>query len=334
MKAIRLHETGGPEKFVVEDTPQPAAGPGEIVVRVRCAALNHRDVFISQGLYPGIALPRTLGSDGAGEVAALGANVAGPPVGTPVVIDPTIGWGNDPEVWSPGATILGMPRDGTFAQYVAVPAENVHAKPAHLAYEAAAAMPLAGLTAYRATFTRGKLKSGESVLITGIGGGVQTFVLLYAKHVGARIAVTSGSDEKLARARALGAEVAVNYATSANWQKEVRAAFGSVDLAIDSAGGDAFAKALGLVRPGGRVVTYGGTSGDATIKMFPLFWNQLSVYGTSMGSPWDFRAMLALFESAALQPAIDRVYAMDEVVEAARRMNQASQFGKIVLAID
>ncbi|MGZ6160392.1 MAG: zinc-binding dehydrogenase [Vulcanimicrobiaceae bacterium] len=323
MLAVRLHETGGPENLVVEDVPQPQPAPGEVLVRIRTAALNHRDVFITQGLYPNIQLPRILGADCAGELD-----------GARVVIDPMLGWGDDPDVWDARATILGMPRDGTFAQYVAVPKENVYPAPAHLSDAEVAALPLAGLTAYRATFTRGKLQPGETVLITGVGGGVQTFVLLYAKHIGARAIVTSGSDAKLERAKALGADVAINYRTTPDWHKAARQAAGSIDVVVDSAGGETFAKALTVIRPGGRAVTYGGTTGDATIKLFPVFWNHLSIYGTSMGSPSDFRGMLALFNEPSLRPIVDEVFPMHDVVDAAKRMHDAGQFGKIVLNIE
>jgi zinc-binding alcohol dehydrogenase/oxidoreductase len=322
MKAVRLHEIGGPQNLVVEDVSQPQPQSGETLVRIRAAALNHREVFITQGLYPNIKLPCILGADGAGEAD-----------GKPVVIDPTIGWGDDERVWKPTATILGVPLAGTLAQYVCVPKENVHEKPAHLSFEEAAALPLAGVTAFRALFTRGELRSGETVLLTGIGGGVQTFALQYAKAAGARVIATSSSDEKLERAKALGADVTVNYKADADWHKTVRKAAGTIDLIVDSAGGDTFAKALTIVRPGGRVVTYGGTAGDAKIRMFPVFWNQLDVRGSSMGSPADFRAMLQFVSKHDIKPAIDRVYDMDDVVAAAERLNEAGQFGKIVLRV-
>lgn len=321
MKAVRLHEIGGPANAGLDEVPQPQPSQGETLVRVRAAALNHRDVFITQGLYPNIKLPCILGADGAGE-----AN------GNAVVIDPAMGWGEDERVWRPDSSILGVPRDGTFAQYVAVPAGNVHAKPAHLSMEEAAAIPLAGVTAYRAVFTRGELRVGETVLITGIGGGVQTFALLYAKAAGARVIVTSSSDEKLQRAKDLGADLTLNYRTDAEWHKAARKA-GPIDLAIDSAGGETFARILGLVRPGGRVVTYGGTAGDAKIKMFPVFWNQLDIRGTSMGSPADFRAMLEFISEHRIKPVIDRVYDVSEIVPAMERMQDAAQFGKIVLRL-
>jgi len=322
MHAARLYETGGPEKVVLEEVPAPEAREGETLVRVRAAALNRRDVYITRGLYPGIALPCILGADCCGEAG-----------GAEVVVDPTIGWGGDERAWNSDATILGVPRDGTFAQFVAVPKENVHAKPAHLSSEEAAALPLGGVTAYRAAFTRGKLQPGETVLITGVGGGVQTFALLYAKAIGARTVVTSSRDGKLERAKALGADVAINYATTPDWHKAVRAAVGAVDLAIDSAGGDSFAKALSVVRPGGRAVTYGGTSGDTSLKMFPIFWHQLSIFGTSVGSPADFKAMLEFVSQHRIKPVVDRVYELAEVKSAMQRMDDALQFGKIVLRI-
>lgn len=322
MKAVRLHEIGGPQNLVVEEVPQPQPQPGETLVRIRAAALNHREVFITQGLYPNIKLPCIIGADGAGEADGKG-----------VVIDPTIDWGDDQRVWKPTASILGVPLPGTFAEFVCVPRENVHEKPAHLSFEEAAALPLAGVTAFRAAFTRGELRADETVLITGIGGGVQTFVLLYAKAIGARVAVTSGSDEKLERAKSLGADIAVNYKSDPDWHKTVRKAAGTVDVVIDSAGGDTFAKALTIVRPGGRVVTYGGTTGDAKIRMFPVFWNQLDVRGSSMGSPADFRAMLKFVSEHRIKPVIDRVYDMSEAAAAAERLNEAGQFGKIVLTV-
>lgn len=321
MRAVRLFQTSGPEALRVEDVPVPRPAAGEALVRVRAAALNHRDVYVTQGKYPGIALPVTPGSDGAGECH-----------GREVVIDPMLDWGDDDRAWRKGSSILGMPRDGTFAQYVAVPSGNVYPKPAHLSAEEASALPLGGLTAYRALFTRGAVRSGETVLITGVGGGVQTLALLFAKSAGARVVVTSGSDAKLARAADLGADVCVNYRTDEAWHKTVRAA-GPVDLVVDSSGGASLARAIEAVRPGGRVVIYGGTTGDATLRPFSIFWNHVDLLGTSMGSPRDFAAMLAFVERERIRPVVDRVYAMQDVVAAARRMEAAEQFGKIVLTI-
>jgi NADPH:quinone reductase-like Zn-dependent oxidoreductase len=337
MKAVRLNEIGGPQNLRLETIPDLEPGAGEILVNVKRAAFNRRDVFITQGLYPGISLPRTLGSDGAGVVAGVGPGVAGPAVGTPVVIDPMLNWGNDPNLWDAKASsILGMPHDGTFAEYVVVPAQNVHPKPAHLSDDEAAALPLAGLTAYRALVTRGRITRDDVVLITGIGGGVQTFALLFAAYIGARTIVTSSSDAKLARAQAMGADVAINYATSEAWAKEARAAAGGggPSLIIDSAGGDTFAQCLDIARPGARIVTYGGTSPKSNVRLFSIFWKHLDILGTSMGSPSDFAGMLALVADGKLTSAIDEVVPMADAAAAAERLNTSAQFGKVVLAID
>lgn len=332
MRAVRLHAIGGPEDLRVDEIEVAAPRESEVLVRVRAAALNRRDVFITQGLYPKIRLPVTLGSDGAGEIAALGSVFAGLEIGDEVVIDPMIDWGDDPRVWDAAhSSILGMPREGTFAQYMAVPAENVYPKPQHLSVEEAAAIPLAGLTAYRAVVTRGALGPRETVLITGVGGGVQTFVLLFAKRLGARVIVTSSSDEKLERAKSLGADVTINYKTTPDWHKSLRSE--GIDLVIDSSGGDTLRKALDLIRPGGRVVIYGGTTGEATIRLFPLFWKHVSVLGTSMGSPQDFAGMLELFGDG-LRPVVDRVFALDDAVLAFEHLAAANQFGKVVLRVE
>jgi zinc-binding alcohol dehydrogenase/oxidoreductase len=333
MLAVRLREMRSAEALSIEEIPIPAVRDDELLVRVRAAALNHRDLFITEGLYPNVRLPVTLGSDGAGEIAALGAVTANLKSGEEVVIDPMLGWGDDSRVWDAArTTILGMPRDGTLAQYVAVPVDNVYRKPSHLSMEEAAAIPLAGLTAYRAIFTRGGVRRGETVLITGVGGGVQTFVLLFAKHAGAHAIVTSSSDEKLDRARALGADLAINYTKTPDWPKLLRST-APVDLVVDSSGGETLRKALDVVRPGGRIVIYGGTTGDATIKMFPLFWKHVTILGTSMGSPDDFSAMLALFEEG-LRPVVDSVFAFHDAAVAFERLAVADQFGKVVVRVD
>jgi zinc-binding alcohol dehydrogenase/oxidoreductase len=321
MKAVRLHEAAGPRSLRIEDVAIPTPAPGEVLVRVHAAAFNRRDVFITQGLYPGIELPKILGSDAAGVEAENGESV---------VINPMLNWGDDEHVWGRNASILGMPHDGTFAEYVSVPKENLFPKPAALTMEEAAAIPLAGLTAYRALFTRGQLKRGETVLIPGAGGGVQTFVLLFAKAAGARAIVTSGSQEKLERARALGSDVAIDYTATPQWEKSIKR--GEVDLVVDSSGGDTLAKALSVLRPGGRAVIYGGTRPESNVRLFPIFWNHIDIRGTSMGSPSDFAAMLEMFQSG-LKPAIDRMYPMTDAVSAAERMAAGDQFGKIVLRI-
>jgi NADPH:quinone reductase-like Zn-dependent oxidoreductase len=335
MRAVRLHEIdreNGPKHFRVDQVDDPVPGAGETLVKIARAAFNRRDVFISQGLYPGIQLPCIPGSDGVGTVAAHGDGAQGPAVGTRVVIDPTLGWGSDQRIWQRTAQVLGMPHQGTFAEYIAVPAGNVHPAPASLSDDEAAAIPLAGVTAYRALVSRGGCTKDDVVLIPGVGSGVQTFVLLFAKKIGAKVIVTSSSEEKLARAKAMGADVAINYKTTEKWEKDVGAVDGGPSLVVDSAGGDTLSKAINVTRYGGRVVIYGGTLGDAKIRPYSVFWRQLDIMGSSMGSPRDFAEMLALFDGS-LKPAVDRVYAMDDVVEAAEKMNGGEQFGKVVLAV-
>jgi NADPH:quinone reductase-like Zn-dependent oxidoreductase len=335
VKAVVLRELGEPENLILTDVPDPTPGPGEAVVRLKAAALNHRDVWIRRGQYAKIQLPAILGSDGAGVVEAVGEGVASSWVGQAVVIDPSMGWGDDDRVQGKDFRILGMPDEGTYAQYVKVPAQNLHAKPAHLSDEEAAALPLAGVTAYRAVITRGEVRSGDLVLVTGIGGGVSSFALPIAVTQGAQVFVTSGSDDKIALAKSHGAAGGVNY-RSADWEKEMLTLTGGrrFDAVIDSVGGETFTKALGLLRPGGRIVTYGATTG--AVKEFLLqriFWNQLDVRGTTMGSPRDFAGLLKLFTDHHLRPTVDHVYPLAEVAEAHRRMEAAGQAGKLVLAI-
>ena len=335
MRAVRIHaidREAGPQQFRVDSVDDPTPAAGEMLVKIRRAAFNRRDVFISQGLYPRIQLPCVPGSDGVGTVAALGDGVRGPAVGTRVVLDPTMGWGDNPRVWRREAHVLGMPDQGTFAEYIAIPAGNVHPAPASLSDDEAAAVPLGGVTAYRALVTRGQCTKDDVVLIPGIGSGVQTFALLFAKKIGAKVIVTSSSDEKLERAKKLGADVGINYKTAEKWEKDVAAIDGGPTLVIDSVGGDTFAKALNVARYGARVVTYGGTTGDAKIRPFSVFWKQLDVMGSSMGSPADFANMLGMWDGS-IKPIVDSVYAMDDVVEAATKVDKGDQFGKVLLAI-
>jgi NADPH:quinone reductase-like Zn-dependent oxidoreductase len=333
MNAIVLREIGGPERLALEHIPDPQPGPGEAVVRLRAAALNHRDAWIRQGLYAGITLPIVLGSDGAGTVQAVGVGVDPTLLGTAVVINPSLDWGNDDRVQGPAYRILGLPDNGTYADYVKVPATNLFAKPDTLSWETAAATPLAGLTAYRALVTRARVQPGEMVLVTGIGGGVATFALLVARRLGARVVVTSGSDAKIARARQLGAEGGVNYKAE-NWGRAVQALCdGGPDVIIDSAGRDALPTLVDIVKPGGRIVTFGATTGSpSTIEVRRIFWKQISILGSTMGTPREFGEMLKMFDGT-LAPVVDRVFPLAAAADAHRRMDQADQFGKIVLEI-
>jgi zinc-binding alcohol dehydrogenase/oxidoreductase len=334
MRAVVLSALGDPDHLSIEERPDPRPGPGQAVVRLRAAALNHRDVWIRLGQYAGIKLPVILGSDGAGEVLETGEGVDAGWKGREVVIDPSFGWGSDDHAQGSSFNILGLPVDGTYAEQVLVPAANLHPKPAHLSWEEAAAMPLASVTAYRALVTRAQVAPGETVVVTGIGGGVATCALLIAKRLGARVYVTSGSDAKLAAAITHGADGGVNYRKD-DWTKTLIAETGSrPDVVVDGAGGDTFNRSLDLLKPGGRYVSYGSTTGPANnVEMRRIFWKQLNVLGSTMGPPGDFAAMVKLYNASGLRPVIDKVFPLEQASDAHIRMEAGDQFGKIVLRI-
>lgn len=320
MKALVLHALRqGLDHW---EMPDPHPVKGEALVALRAAALNHRDLFITQGLYAGIKFPVILGSDGAGEYR-----------GRPVVIDPSLDWGPDPRAQGRAFRVLGMPDDGTFAEQIAIPRANVHPKPAHLTWEQAAALPLAGVTAWRALFTRCRLRPGERALITGIGGGVALMALQLAAAAGAEVFVTSGSDEKINKAIALGAKAGANYRLP-DWDKTLKKEAGGFDVVLDSAGGDGFGALPGLCNPGARIGVYGGTLGKINgLSPQPVFWKQLSILGSSMGARLDFRRMLAFVARHEIVPVVDSVFSLDDGNTALQRMEHGEQFGKIVLKI-
>jgi len=320
MKAIVLKEKGAP--FEYTDMPDPVASEGQGVVAIKAAALNHRDVFITQGLYPGIQLPGILGSDGAGTFE-----------GREVIICPNINWGDKQSHQNPNYHILGMPTYGTMAEKVAVGKDKILDKPAHLSWEEAAALPLGGLTAYRALFTRGQLQAGEKVLISGIGGGVALFAFQFALAAGAEVYVTSSSDEKIQRALDMGASGSANY-TSEDWHKKLGKEAGGFDLIIDSAGGPGFALFPKMCNYGARIVTYGGTRGKVpNFTTQSIFWKQISILGTSMGSDKDFRAMVKYVDGHKIKPVVDKVFPIEKAARAFDRMDKGLQFGKIVLTV-
>jgi zinc-binding alcohol dehydrogenase/oxidoreductase len=336
MKAIVLRELGESENLRLEETSDPKPGKQEVVVRLKAAALNHRDVWIRRGRYAGIRLPIILGSDGAGEVTATGNSVDPSLKGQAVVIYPAMNWGSNDNAPGPNFKILGLPDDGTYAQLVKVPATQIFPKADSLSFEEAAAIPLAALTAYRAVVTRAQVRSGETVLVTGVGGGVSSFALQMSLKFGATVLVTSGSDSKLARAQQLGAAAGVNYRDH-DWEKKVLALSDGKGphVVIDSAGGETFEKAIEIARPGGRVVTYGATTGPTKqIEVRRIFWKQLNVLGSTMGTAREFEEALKLYGEGGLRPVIDRVFPLAEAAAAHHRMEEAEQFGKIVLKID
>ncbi len=328
-----LTALGDADNLRLEQRPELHPGPGEAVVRLYAAALNRRDVWIRKGQYAGVKVPIILGSDGAGEVAGVGEGVAAAWQGRQVVIDPSFNWGQDERAQDSAFNILGLPVDGTYAEMVRVPAANLYPKPSHLSWEEAAAVPLASVTAYRALVTRARLQAGEVVLITGIGGGVATCALTMATHLGGKVYVTSGHESKLEAAKRLGALGGVNHRKD-DWVKTLVAEIGArPDVIIDGAGGETWNRCLDALKPGGRLVSYGSTLGAAqNVEIRRIFWKQLNVFGSTMGSPSDFVAMLRLYE-AGLKPVIDKVFPLEQAGDAHIRMEAGDQFGKIVLSI-
>jgi NADPH:quinone reductase-like Zn-dependent oxidoreductase len=327
-----MNEAGGPEVLVLEQVADPEPGPGEVVVALKAAALNRRDVFVRKGVAK-VPLPLTPGSDGAGVVHKIGAGVSGVAEGDEVIILPSLAWGDDQRAPGPRFRILGGPDQGTYAEQIVIPAENVFPKPARLSWHEAAALPLAGLTAWRSLFTRARVQPGETVLVLGIGGGVATFALHLAKAAGCKVVVTSSSDEKLAKAAALGADAGVNYATAGDdWAAAVKEANGGgVDVVIDSVG-STWAGSIDSCAPGGRVVVFGGTGGaKVDLSVRPVTLGQVGLLGTTMGSPAEFRQLLAAVATQSWVPVIDSVRPLAEAAAAHEREEAGLHFGKLVL---
>ncbi len=331
MRALVLSEVKAPLKL--EERPPIHPAEGEVVVSVQAAALNRRDFWITQGLYPGIQPPVVLGSDASGVVSKVGAGVNESWLQQEVIINPGMNWGDSEEFQASDFNILGLPRDGTFSGEVLVPESNLYKKPKHLNWNEAAGLPLAGITAWRAGVTQGRLAKGETVLITGIGGGVATLALQFCVAHGAQVWVTSSSDQKIQKAIDLGAEGGVNY-TRENWVQELIQKKVSPQLIIDSAGGNSYASLIDLASPGGRIVNYGATQGPPKkLDLFKVFWKQLTLQGSTMGSPNDFQSMLNFVNEHQLTPVIDQVYSLEEGNEALASMKNSPQFGKLVLVV-
>ena len=325
MKAIRIHEDGGPEVLRYENAPDPTPGPGEVLVRLKAASLNHLDVWTRTGR-PSVPKPRILGADGAGLVEALGEGVSGFEPGQEVVLNPGL---------DDGARIIGEHCDGTHAELIAVAADYVRPMPAHLSFEEAAAFPLVYETAYRMLVTRAGLETGEWVLCWGVGSGVGSAAFTLAKALGARVAVTSSSDEKLARAATLGADLAVNHATGdvARAVKEATGGHG-IDVVVEHVGEATWTTSLAAAARGGRITVCGATSGpNPPAGLHRVWWKQLSILGSTMATRADFAALLELMEAKQLRPIVDRVFPLAEAAEAHRYLERAQQFGKLVLSI-
>jgi zinc-binding alcohol dehydrogenase/oxidoreductase len=318
MKAILVKEGGA---LSYEESPDPVAGPGEVVVELKAAAVNRRDLLVRNPPGPAYEFPKPLvpGSDGAGIRRDTGEEV---------VIYPGLHWGLREDAAGPDWEILGGPRNGTYAELVAVPGENVYRKPARFSWEEAAAFPLAALTAYRALFAVGRLQADETVLVLGAGSGVSTFAVQLAAQEGARVLVTSSSEEKIERAKELGAAGGVLY-TEEGWPEAV----GPVDLVLDSVG-TTWRDSQRALRRGGRLVAFGGTGGpEVTLDIRQVYLNWRSILGTTMGSPHDFFAMLRMANDGDWRPVIDSVRPLGEAEAAHERMKAGAHFGKLVLTV-
>jgi zinc-binding alcohol dehydrogenase/oxidoreductase len=325
MKAVRIHEDGGPEVLRYEDVDDPAPAEGEVLIRLRAASLNHLDCWIRQGL-PSVPKPRTLGADGAGIVEALGPGADRVGEGDRVVINPGL---------DDGARIVGEHMDGTHAELVAVPAQNVYPIPDGLSFEEAAAFPLVFETAYRMLVTKAAVQPREWVLVWGIGSGVASASFAIARALGARTIVTSSSSEKLERAKALGADAVVNHAAEdvAAAAKEATEGRG-VDVVVEHVGEATWKTSLQAAGPNARIVVCGATSGpNPPAQLHRIWWKQLTVFGSTMGTKEDFEGAYELVARGEAKPIVDRVFPLAEAAAAHQYLEEGRQFGKVVLSI-
>jgi zinc-binding alcohol dehydrogenase/oxidoreductase len=332
MKAVLFK--GKDQPLVVEEVKKPKPIKDQVLIKLKYAALNHRDIWIVKEQTENFPNGIILGSDGCGVVEDVGEDADPLLVGAEVVINPSLEWGNNPVVQGDSFKILGFPDNGTFAQYIVISKKYIFEKPEHLTAEESAAVPLSALTAYRALFTKARLRAKEKVLITGVGGGAALWVLQFAVAYQARVYVTSGSPEKLEQAKKLGAIGGFNY-KEAEWVNNAKKEAVGFDIIIDSAGGDQFNKLIELALPGGRIVNFGRTAGNITdISTKLLYWKQLSIHGTTMGTRDEFLSMLDFLESRNIKPVIDRSFPLTQIQQAFEHMEGGNQFGKIVLDVN
>ena len=341
MKAMRIHEYGEADKLRYEDVDEPRlTSPQEVIVALKSAALNHIDLWNRRGLTGmDITLPHILGADGAGVVVEIGAEVKNVRVGDKVCLYPPTGCGacefclTDRDFLCLHLRVLGERLQGTYAEYVKLPARNCFPIPADLSFEEAAAFPLVFLTVWRMLVTNAELKPGEHVVILGISSGIGTAALQLAKHMGAHVVVTSTSDQKLELARNWGADHGINSTTS-DFAQEVRALTGKrgADVVVDCVGGDSWGGSLAALAKNGRLVTCGATAGtNPQTDLRRVFWNHLKIFGSTLGSRGDFRQLLAFMSMARVRPIVDDVFPLKDTAAAHRRLEQRKQFGKIVI---
>lgn len=327
------------EALVIEEVENLNPAVGEVIVELKAASLNHRDVWIQKGLYPKITTPIILGSDGAGIVIKVGEGVEKAWLGKEAIINPSQNWGDNPDFYGADHKILGLPDNGTFAGQVRVEAKYLVEKPKHLSFEQASTLPLGALTAWRSLMTRCRFTRNDKVLVTGAGGGVALFAIQFAIAAGAEVWVTSGSDEKIQRAIELGAKGGINY-KNPTWYRDLLVKArgpktGYFNVIIDSAGGPGFARLIDIAAPGCRICFYGGGTGNITdIVPAKVFFKQLNIYGSTMGTESEFRQMINFVEKKEVVPIVDKVFPMEQAEQALRYMESGQQFGKIVLKIE
>lgn len=325
MKALVHAEKTGIEGLSYRDIEEQHPKAGEVRVALKGAGLNHRDLF-TLTRHKETEAPLIVGSDGAGIIEAVGAGVMNVHVGDEVIINPGLGWKKKSDAPPPGFEIIGLPFHGTFAEKIVIPAENAVPKPKYLTWEEASVLSLAALTAYRALFTRGKLQPGMKVLIPGIGGGVATFLLQFAKAAGATVYVTSRSKEKCLKALQLGADKAID--SNDDWTVALEGQ--KMDLVIESVGAATFNKSLDQLRPGGTIVTFGASKGDVVeLNLRRFFYGQFNLLGSTLGSGEEYNEMLKFIDTHQIKPVIDKIFELREYREAFHRMGKAEQLGKI-----
>ncbi|UOF91993.1 zinc-binding dehydrogenase [Fodinisporobacter ferrooxydans] len=330
MKALVHADHAGFEGLSYREMADIQPRAGEVRVKLKTAGLNHRDLFVLNRHTPSDP-PLIIGSDGAGVIDAIGEGVGNVQIGEEVMINPSLGWQEISAAPPQGFEILGLPDHGTFAEYIVISADNVVPKPSYLTWEEAGVVSLAALTAYRALFTRGRLQPGMTVLIPGIGSGVATFLLQFAKAVQATVHVTSRSEDKCKRALELGADKAID--SNGNWNTALGGE--KADLVIESVGAATFHKSLDQLRPGGTIVTFGASAGDEIqIDIRKFFYGQYNLLGTTMGSGEEYKKMLQLMQTHQIRPILDQMYPLHQFEQAFKRMKEANQFGKIGFFIE
>lgn len=327
MKAVRIHEDGGPEVLRYENVPDPEPGPGEVLVALRAAGLNHLDVWVRKGL-PSAPKPRILGADGAGIVERLGEGVDGFAVGDRVVVNPGIP--HDGRI-----TVIGEHTDGTYCELKAFPARQLYPLAETLSFEEGAAFPLVFETAHRMLVTKAAVRGGEWVLIWGIGGGVALAAFELCRALGAHTIVTSSSNEKLEHARELGADVAVSHSDDDVVQAVKDATNGrGVDVVVETVGEATWERSLAAAAQDGRVVVCGATSGHSPpARLYRIWWKQIVVYGSTMGLPADFEGAYELIRAGRARIHVDSVFPLADAAKAHERLESGAQFGKVVLRI-